>query len=103
MDNRWAVILGTVVIGGIVWWYAGHPGYETPEQQKARLAAIEESRGGHPVYRWVDDNGVTQLTDTPPKDRKFTEVRIREDQNVVSLDTGQPPPKKGKDRKRSGR
>ena len=28
------------------------------------------------------------------------QVRIREDQNVVSLDTAQPPPKKGRDRKR---
>ena len=102
MDNRWAWIVGIAVIGGVVWWYGGHPGYETPEQQEKRLEALEQSRGGHLVYRWVDAQGVTQFTDTPPKDRKFTEVRIPDGQNVVSLGTAQPA-KKGtgnKDKKR---
>jgi hypothetical protein len=93
MDNRWAVIIGVVVVGGIAWWYGGHPGYETPEQRKARIEQLEQERGGHLVYRWVDANGVTQFTDTPPKDRKFTEVRIPDDVNVVSLS---PPPAKKK-------
>jgi hypothetical protein len=102
MDNRWAVIIGAVVLGGVAWWAGGHPGYETPEQQRKRMAALEQERGGHLVYRWVDANGVTQFTDTPPKDRKFTEVRIPDDRNVVSLGTAKPA-KKGtgtKDKKR---
>jgi hypothetical protein len=98
MDNRWAVIVAIAVVGGVAWWYGGHPGYETPEQQKARIAALEEDRGGHLVYRWVDDKGVTQFTDTPPKDREFTEVRIPEDQNVVSLPQGQQPARRDKKR-----
>jgi hypothetical protein len=99
MDNRWAVIIGAVVLGGIAWWYGGHPGYETPEQRLARVEKIEQERGGHLVYRWVDAHGVTQFTDTPPLDRKYTEVRIPDDVNVVSL--GSPmPPAKGKGKKR---
>ena len=35
------------------------------------------------VYRWKDDRGVVQLTDTPPKDRPYEEVRIDPRQNVV--------------------
>ena len=89
MDNRWAFIVAALVVGGIAWWYTGHPGYETPEQQKARMEALEESRGGPLVYRWVDDKGVTQFTDAPPPDRKYTEVRIPEDRNIVTMP--QPP------------
>jgi hypothetical protein len=102
MDNRWAVIIGAVVLGGVAWWYGGHPGYETREQQHARLEQLEQDRGGHLVYRWVDANGVTQFTDTPPRDRKFTEVRIPDDQNVVSLGTARPA-KKGTGKKDSKR
>jgi hypothetical protein len=100
MDNRWAWIVGAVVIGGVMWWVGGHPGYETPEQKLQRVEALEQSRGGHLVYRWVDERGVTQFTDTPPKDRKFTEVRIPDDRNVVSLDSAPATPAKGKDKKR---
>lgn len=35
------------------------------------------------VYRWKDDQGVVQLTDTPPTDRPYETVRLRHDQNVV--------------------
>jgi hypothetical protein len=100
MDNRWAVIIAVVAVGGIAWWYSGHPGYETLEQRQARIEALEESRGGHPVYRWVDDKGVTQFTDAPPPDRKYTEVRIREDQNVVTLPQAAETPEQKRARER---
>ena len=102
MDNRWAWIVGIAVVGAIVWWYGGHPGYETQEQAVARVEALEQSRGGHLVYRWVDERGVTQFTDTPPKDRKFTEVRIPDDRNIVDMGSATPPPKgaPAKDKKR---
>ena len=43
------------------------------------------------VYRWRDAAGVLQLTDTPPTDRPFEEVRINPDTNVVpsTLPVGQ--------------
>ena len=37
------------------------------------------------VYRWKDDRGVVQLTDTPPVDRPYESVRIDPDRNVVPL------------------
>lgn len=35
------------------------------------------------VYRWRDDAGVTQITDTPPTDRPFETVRIDPNTNIV--------------------
>lgn len=35
------------------------------------------------VYRWKDDHGRTQLTDTPPADRPYETVRIDPATNVV--------------------
>ena len=35
------------------------------------------------VYRWRDDAGVTQITDTPPKNRPYETVRIDPDTNIV--------------------
>jgi len=35
------------------------------------------------VYRWRDAAGVLHITDTPPTDRSFEEVRIDPDTNVV--------------------
>jgi hypothetical protein len=42
------------------------------------------------VYRWRDDAGVVQLTDKPPSGRRYEEVRIDSQQNVVptTLPTG---------------
>lgn len=42
------------------------------------------------LYRWHDDQGRVQLTDTPPKDRRYETVRIDPNRNVVP--TTLPPP-----------
>lgn len=42
------------------------------------------------LYRWHDDQGRVQLTDTPPKDRPYETVRIDPNRNVVP--TTLPPP-----------
>jgi hypothetical protein len=89
MDNRWAAIWGVLALGAGLWWYTGHPGFDTPAQKRAKLAALEqrdqEATQGHLLYRCRGADGVNMLTDRPPPGRKCTEVRIRDDQNVVSL------------------
>jgi hypothetical protein len=104
MDSRWAVIIGAAVVGGIVWWYGGHPGYETAQQRQARIEAIDRKDAGPTLYRWKDERGVTQITDTPPAGRKYTVVSIRDDQNVVSLPQAETPEqKRARERKAKGR
>ncbi|MEO8002268.1 MAG: DUF4124 domain-containing protein [Arenimonas sp.] len=84
----WILALGVLAA---TWWFAGHPGWQTREQkyqqsQAAKLAA-------EPIlYRWRDDHGVTQITQTPPKGRKYTIVKIRNDQNVFETTEPRPEP-----------
>jgi len=83
-------ILAGVVVGGFAgWWALGHPGYETTEQQLQRLEASQKA-AGPALYRWRDDRGVLQLTDTPPKGRKFEKVTLREDVNIVPMAPPEP-------------
>lgn len=42
------------------------------------------------LYRWRDDQGRVQLTDTPPKGRSYETVRIDPNRNIVP--TTLPPP-----------
>jgi hypothetical protein len=106
MDNGRAMLVGVVVLAAGLWWYAGHPGYETRAQRQARIEQIEKNEAaggsGPTLYRCPGANGVNTITDHPPAGRKCTVVSIRADQNVVSLQVEQAatPPAKGKDKKR---
>jgi hypothetical protein len=77
----WLVAL--LVLAG-VWWLAGHPGYETTEQRAAQVQAqMQADEAAKPkLYRWRDANGVTQITDQPPKGRKYTVVDMDKHENV---------------------
>ena len=78
-------ILAGVVLGGLGWWWMGHPGYVTHDQRVERAEAAAKAAEPR-LYRWRDDNGVLQLTDTPPPDgRKAERVVLREDINVVPM------------------
>ena len=73
---HWLLALIAVVVAG--WWGFGHPGYETGEQRLARVEAEAQAvEAAKPkLYRWRDRNGVLQLTDTPPKGRKYETVDV---------------------------
>jgi hypothetical protein len=93
MDNGRAVLAGVVIVAAALWWFGGHPGYETPAQRQARIEEIDKrlgTPGGRTLYRCPGADGVNLLTDSPPPGRKCTPVHIRDDQNVVSLQTEAP-------------
>jgi len=87
----WAVVAGLVVGGAVGWWELGHPGWETMDQKVAKAEQAEAAAGkdrhpaGASLYRWHDSAGVLQLTDTPPKGRKYEKVKIRDDQNIIPM------------------
>src|SRR6476469_8605281 len=98
MDNGRALLAGAVVVGAALWWYAGHPGFQTAEQRRAHIAQIEAAEGsaggdtgnGPKLYRCPGADGVNTITDSPPPGRKCTQVHVRPDQNVVSLQVEPP-------------
>jgi hypothetical protein len=87
----WALAAGVAVGGAVAWWQLGHPGWQTMDQkvaaaEQADAAAKNARHAAEPaLYRWRDANGVLQLTDKPPKGRKYEKVRIREDQNIIPM------------------
>lgn len=73
-----AVLVALAAVAAYVWHYE-------PERLPAEWRRENpRSRDYAPaVYRWTDDRGVVQLTDTPPRGRPYETVRLRHDQNVV--------------------
>ena len=69
-------LIAIIVVAALAWWTFGHPGYETYEQRAARVEAQEQAaEAARPkLYRWHDHNGNLQLTDTPPKGRKYERI-----------------------------
>jgi len=76
MRAAWAVAAGLALGIGLAWWLAR----ESPEQSAAKRARAEraaaaEAEDARPVlYRWRDADGVLQVTDHPPKGRKYERV-----------------------------
>ena len=91
---HWLIAL--LAIGAVVWWGMGHPGYETREQRMARVEAEQQAaEAAKPkLYRWHDAKGVLQLTDTPPKGRKYEVVDVQafENANVIPMSDAISPP-----------
>jgi hypothetical protein len=90
-------LVAVLAVGGVAWWAAGHPGYETPAQHQARIEAEQQAQeAAKPkLYRWHDRNGVLQLTDTPPpKGRKFEVVDMdaAAEVNVIPMSEAINPP-----------
>jgi hypothetical protein len=88
-------LVAMLVLAG-VWWLAGHPGYETREQRRAKVEAqAQAEEAAKPkLYRWRDANGVLQLTDTPPKGRKYkvVDTAALENANVIPMSEATDPP-----------
>jgi len=96
-----AHVLAVLAAGGVAWWAAGHPGYESQEQYQARVQAEAkaEEAAKPKLYRWHDRNGVLQLTDTPPpKGRKYVVVDTdaAQDVNVIPMSEATNPPEPAK-------
>jgi len=70
------LLLALAVVAALAWWNTR----ETPEQahakqQRAERAAVELAEDARPLlYRWRDAQGVLQLTEEPPKNRKYERI-----------------------------
>lgn len=72
-----AIVL--LAAAGWAWWrYAPDT---LPAFVAERIARSPEANP--PLYKWRDANGQWQVTDRPPTDRPYEEVRVDPRQNVV--------------------
>ena len=91
MHRALAWLLAIAAIGS-AWWLAGHPGYQSAQQKHQREQTAKNADATPKLYRWQDANGVTQITQTPPKSRKYTVISIRDDQNIMETAAPAPEP-----------
>jgi len=76
MRLAWAIIAGLVLGIGVAWWLSREaPGKSQAREQRAQRAAAAQARDARPsLYRWRDDAGVLQITDKPPKNRRYERI-----------------------------
>jgi len=72
------LVLGLAAVAGLAWYAArdpADPAADRARQERADHAAAEIAADAVPVlYRWRDANGVLQITEEPPKGRKYERV-----------------------------
>ena len=75
MRLAWAVAAGLLLGIGAAWWLARDPGKAQEKEARARQAAAEQASDARPsLYRWRDDAGVLQITEQPPKGRRYERI-----------------------------
>jgi hypothetical protein len=73
MRLGWAIVAG-LAVGAAAWWWTTRDEREHARVERERQAAIEVEAARPVLYRWRDANGVLQITDKPPKGRRYERV-----------------------------
>ena len=78
---RGLLVVALIAAAGV--WYFDQ--YEAEQAEK--LARAEQARAEREdvqtLYRWVDADGVTQVTREPPNDREYRKIEFDPKQNVM--------------------
>lgn len=73
MRLGWAIV-GGIAIGAAVWWWTTRDEREQVRIERERQAAAAAEAARPVLYRWRDANGVLQITEQPPKGRKYQRI-----------------------------
>ena len=75
MIKQAGILLLAVAAAIAAWWWFTE---EMPRRQHARQVAAEmaavQAQRANALYRWRDDAGTLQVTQDPPKGRKFERI-----------------------------
>ena len=76
MRLAWAIATGLLLGIGVAWWLSREaPAKSQAREQRAQRAAAAQARDARPsLYRWRDDAGVLQITEQPPKGRRYERI-----------------------------
>ena len=82
---RWLLLLVAALVlgGGVGWWMDHEAGGSAPHDGRHQRGSAKDA--GPILYRWIDAAGVVNITDTVPKGRRYTVVRIDPNRNVVPM------------------
>ena len=76
MRLGWAIVAGVLAGGGVAWWTSREaPADIERKQVRAAAARAADAEDARPVlYRWRDAQGRLQVTEQPPKGRRYERV-----------------------------
>ena len=89
----WAALAALALGVGVAWWTqsadkAVASTGKKPQHDKPQ-GARSHADGAPMLYRWIDANGVVNITtEHPPPGRHFTIVHIDPNQNIVPMSRG---------------
>jgi len=77
------MLLMAVALGVAAWWWftSEMPRRERERAKAAEVAAANTERA-NTLYRWRDAHGNLQVTDTPPKGRKYERIGRQPDDGI---------------------
>jgi hypothetical protein len=81
MRLGWAIVAG-LVVGAAAWWWTTRDEREHVRVERERQAAIEAEATRPVLYRWRDADGVLQITEKPPKGRRYERVEREPDEGI---------------------
>jgi len=72
----WAILAGLLLGAGLYWWQAREAEQSARQQARSTACARQPHRCDPPgtLYRWRDAAGVLQVTDTPPRGRRYERI-----------------------------
>ncbi|MGE4071294.1 MAG: DUF4124 domain-containing protein [Lysobacterales bacterium] len=80
--SRWLLVLLLLGAAAAAWWLLAPQ--TIPESVRERLPEQVQPAATNPtLYKWKDDQGRWNITDQPPKDRKYEAITVDPDTNVL--------------------
>lgn len=76
----WAILAGLLLGGAAYWWLARDAPDQNPDQAgraRAESAAAQAEAARPVLYRWRDDAGRLQVTQEPPKGRRYERIDVQ--------------------------
>ncbi|SFV29881.1 MULTISPECIES: DUF4124 domain-containing protein [unclassified Pseudoxanthomonas] len=69
-----AIVAGLAVGGGVAWWLSRDEADGPEARREAGRAGAAPVDTRPSLYRWRDDAGVLQITEQPPKGRRYERI-----------------------------